>query len=183
MITADTPTLWDLRSHIGHAATIAILVKAFIHTAKMVSLDRNLTNEQIGEAANDTLEQHGQLKVEEIKFLLKRALRTKQIFGRLDYGVLMGWIEEYDAERTEVAISASEEVDKTTINALPAENAISFDEWRADLEERAKTDPEAAKMLAGLVDRDKILPPVATNERQKHIEFKQRYWQEYAKKK
>ena len=104
MIEADTPTLWELRKSLGHAATIAILVKAFIHAAKLVNLDKNLTIEQIGEAANDTLEGYGCLKVEEIKYLLKRALRTQNVYGRLDYNVIMTWVERYDAERTEEAM-------------------------------------------------------------------------------
>lgn len=93
MIEAETPTLWDIRQRLGHPAAVAILVNAFIHAAKLVNLDKNLTVEQIGEAANDILESHGYLKVEEIKYLLKHALRTQNVYGRLDYNVLMNWVD------------------------------------------------------------------------------------------
>lgn len=148
MIEDDTPTLWELRKYIGHAATIAILVKAFIHAAKLVNLDKNLTEEQIGEAANDILEEFGHLKVEEIKFLLKRALRTQNVYGRLDYNVLMNWVEAYDSERTEEAIGISEQDATQLVNEIkPSDGAMSFEEYLANLEVRAKTDSNAAERL------------------------------------
>lgn len=151
MIEAETPTLWELRSQLGHPAAVAILVNAFIHAAKLVNLDKNLTVEQIGEAANDTLEQHGQLKVEEVKYLLKRALRTQSIYGRLDYNVLMNWIEQYDAERTEEAIRISEQEDSLTLNAAPAlTGAVSYNDYLASLKDRAANDKDAAALLDGI---------------------------------
>lgn len=149
MIEADTPTLWEIRREIGYAATVAILVKAFIHAAKLVNLDKNLTTEQIGEAANDTLNDKGYLKVEEIKFLLKRAMRTQNVYGRLDYNTLMNWIEEYDTERTEEAIRLSDHKEAQALNEHREDpDAISFREYLEQLKERAKTDKDAAKLLA-----------------------------------
>jgi len=151
MIEADTPTLWELRKSLGHAATIAILVKAFIHAAKLVNLDKNLTIEQIGEAANDTLEGYGCLKVEEIKYLLKRALRTQNVYGRLDYNVIMTWVERYDAERTEEAMRISDQEAAQLMNEIKeAPNAISFEQYLINLEKRAKTDKKAAERLADI---------------------------------
>lgn len=151
MVEADTPTLWELRRELGHAATIAILVKAFIHAAKLVNLDKNLTTEQIGEAANDILESYGQLKVEEIKYLLKRALRTQNIYGRLDYNVLMNWVAQYDAERTEEAIRVSDQRASQELNE-PKEcpGAVSYQTYLDKLRERAKTDHKAAEILDGI---------------------------------
>lgn len=149
MIEADTPSLWELRRQLGHPATIAILVSAFIHAAKLVNLDKNLTAEQIGEAANDTLEGYGYLKVEEIKYLLKRALRTENVYGRLDYNVLMRWVKQYDDERTEEAIRLSEQKETQLHNEpKPSPDAITFREYIGQLEARAKTDESAAERLA-----------------------------------
>lgn len=148
MIEADTPSLWEIRQQLGHPATIAIIVKAFLHAARLVNLDKNLTDEQIVETANDILSEYGYLKVEEIKYLLKRALRTRNVYGRLDYNVLMNWVEEYVNERTEEAVRISEQEDlqrqnETSVSA----DAVSFEQFLLDLEEKAKTDPEAAKLL------------------------------------
>lgn len=148
MIEADTPTLWELRSNMGHAATIAIIVKAILHAAKLVSIDKNITTEQIGEAANDILEEHGQLKVEELKFLLKRAMRTQNVYGRFDYNVLMNWVEDYVSERTAEAIRISDQQARQAENEIkPTSGTVSYSEFMDDLRERAKHDKEAAEML------------------------------------
>lgn len=148
MIEAETPTLWDIQQRLGHPAAVAILVNAFIHAAKLVNLDKNLTIEQIGEAANDTLEAHGYLKVEEVKFLLKRALRTQNVYGRLDYNVLMNWVEAYDAERTEEAIRISEQEDARRLNTrADTEGTINITEYIKQLEVRAEADENAAALL------------------------------------
>lgn len=148
MIEADTPTLWELQQQLGRAATIAILVKAFIHAARLVNLDNNMTESQMGEAANDILVDHGYLKVEEIKYLLKRALRTQDIYGRLDYNVLMNWVEAYDNERTEEAMRISDQYESQAVNTQNEDpEAVSFEDYVNDLRERAKTNNEAASLL------------------------------------
>ena len=148
MIEAQTPTLWELRLQLGHPAAVAILVNAFIHAAKLVNLDKNLSTEQIGEAAIDTLELHGQLKVEEVKYLLKRALRTQNVYGRLDYNVIMNWVEQYDAERTEEAMRLSdEEAARQQNKSEISPETISFEEYVADLKQRSATDKDAAERL------------------------------------
>lgn len=182
MVKAATPTLAKIKNEASETDVRALLYIAICEVCDFFNVGKNMNDTQVAITIDLILESFWYLKLEEIKFCLRRAMRREKLYDRLDGNIILGWIEEYDAERTEAAICASEEDDKTTLNAQPAEDAISFDEWRDDLEARAKTDPEAAEVLAGLVDRDKLLPAVATNERHKHIEFKQRYWQEYAKK-
>lgn len=175
MIEADTPTLWDLRGQIGHAATIAIIVMAFTHAARLVNLDKNLTNEQIGEAANDILESYGHMKVEEIKYLLKRALRTQNVYGRLDYNVLMNWVGQYDAERTEEAIRISEQTELQELNAPdPQSEVMGYDEYVANLRIRAKTDDDAAAILKDIDNPPEQKITLLTNEEraQREHDFK-----------
>lgn len=185
IIEADTPTLWELRNRLGHPAAVAILVNAFIHAAKLVNLDRNLTSEQIGEAANDILEAYGYLKVEEVKFLLKRALRTQNVYGRLDYNVLMNWVQDYDAERTEEAIRISEHEESLIHNAVPScAGAVSYDDYLASLAERAKTDEEAARILDDIKNPSprRLTLMSANKRRDKDVAFKRWFYSDYLKK-
>lgn len=177
MIEAESPSLWDIRRQLGHPAAVAILVNAFIHAAKLVNLDKNLTIEQIGEAANDTIEQHGQLKVEEIKFLLKRALRMQNVYGRLDYNVLMNWIEQYVAERTEEAMRISDQESSQMLNEPKAySGAVSFNDYIADLKERAKTDKEAEILLDEINNPPKSTLTFLTREERAEKERKYKTW-------
>lgn len=187
MIEAETPTLWELRQRLGHPAAVAILVNAFIHAAKLVNLDKNLTIEQIGEAANDILEAHGYLKVEEVKFLLKRALRCENVYGRLDYNVLMNWVEAYDAERTEEAIRISEQQESQQLNVVSTSpDAKSYSEYLVELNRRASNGDEKAAKIIKAIDLIKNAPSApATHEqkRQKECEYKQFLYGEYLAKK
>lgn len=138
MIEADTPNLWEIRNNADHATAIGIIVIALIHTARLVNVENNLNEAQIGEIANDLLEDFGYLKVEELKHVLKTAIRTKKIFGRLDYNVVMEWFEEYAAERTEEAIRISEQKETEERHSQqPSEGAMSFREYLDKLEEAA----------------------------------------------
>lgn len=177
MIEAETPTLWDIRQQLGHPAAVAILVNAFIHAAKLVNFEKNLTVEQIGEAANDILESKGYFKVEEIKYLLKRALRTQNIYGRLDYNVIMNWVEQYDAERTEEAMRISEQQESQKLNKPDAQmGSMTFKEYVDDLERRAHTDPEAARTLAEIRNPQPAKPSLLSREeRAEHEREFQRY--------
>lgn len=177
MIEAETPTLWDIRQQLGHPAAVAILVNAFIHAAKLVNFEKNLTVEQIGEAANDILESKGYFKVEEIKYLLKRALRTQNIYGRLDYNVLMNWVEQYDAERTDEAMRISEQHESQELNKPDAQmGSMTFKEYVADLERRAPTDPKAAQTLAEIRKPKPAKPSLLSREeRAEHEREFQRY--------
>ncbi len=185
MIEAETPTLWDIRQRLGRPAAVAILVNAFIHAAKLVSLDKNLTSEQIGEAANDILESYNYLKVEEIKYLLKRALRTQNIYGRLDYNVLLNWVEAYDAERTEAAISISEDEDRERFGGENrSDGGTTLSALLEKLKERATAgDAEAAAQIPQI---ERILgydKQQQADARQKELDFQQWKQEVYLKSK
>lgn len=149
MIAADSPTLWDIRSHTDHATVVGLLVLALIHTAKLVNVENNLNETQIGEIANDVLNDMGYLKMEEVKYILKNAVRTKKIFGRLDYNVVMEWFEEYDRERTEEAIRVSDRQAEIAQMEKPSEGGITFEQYKEQLKQRAANgDKEAAERLS-----------------------------------
>lgn len=182
MIESDTPNLWELRRYTNHATTVGIVVIALTHTARLVNVENNLNETQIGEIANDIIEDFGYLKVEEIKHVLKTAVRTKKIFGRLDYNVVMEWFEEYAIERTDEAISISN--CKEAKENLLSPDAITFDVYMARLWDIAYyADPEAVEKLAEMTDRTSSRLTLLTEEEKhrKNVEFKQYYYNNYLK--
>ena len=62
MVKADTPNLWTIRNNIGRVKAIAILVNALVQTARLINVENNLTEAQIGELANDIVDEYGFLK-------------------------------------------------------------------------------------------------------------------------
>lgn len=149
MIAADSPTLWDIKEQTDRATAVGLLVLALIHTAKLVNVENNLNEIQIGEIANDVLDDMGYLKMEEVKYILKTAVRTKKIFGRLDYNVVMEWFEDYDRMRTEEAIRVSDRQSEIEQAEKPSEGGISFEQYKEQLKQRAADgDKEASERLA-----------------------------------
>lgn len=181
MIKADTPNLWEIRNDLGEAKAKAILVTALIHLARLVNVERNLTDEQIGEIANDTINEYGYLKVEEIKYIFKKAVKKEKVFGRLDYNVVMGWIDEYDRQRTDLCIDISNQRDSEEESRVTAtDDAISFEGYRKGLSERAKNGDEAAvELLADMGNQNASTMKLMTAEErhQKELDFKSYYYQ------
>lgn len=168
MIEADTPSLWELRRHLGHPAAVAILVLLFDNASSLVNLDKNLTDFQIGELANDIIDEFGYMKVEEIKYLLKRNLRREKIFARLDYNVVMNWVCAYSDERTDAAMRISDKEAAISLAQADQTGATISDgyaKWLAHTRDKAdKGDPQAIAIVRKLdlaqkklddTDRDK----------------------------
>lgn len=188
MIIADTPNLWEIRLATNHATAVGIVVKALIHTARLVNLEKNLTESQIGEIANDVIDEFGYIKVEELKYILKRAVRNEKIFARLDYNVIMNWFEEYDKERTDIAIDISnqQESEQANSKATTTSEEISFNEYHALLKQRVADGDERAKQILEDIEsrQDKGLTLLTSDEkREKEIAFKQWFYGDYLKNK
>lgn len=176
MIEADTPNLWEIRANVNHETAIAVIVIALIHTARLVNIENNLNETQIGEIANDILNDYGYLKVEELKHVLKTAVRTQKIFGRLDYNVVMGWFADYDNERTAKAMSISDCEDAK--EQPKSTTAISYEEYISRLKALAEQgDTKAIEKLRQIEDStpSRLTFMTAEDKRQKELDFKQFY--------
>lgn len=156
MILARTPNLWELRRIIGNVKTKAIITYALIWIADLINVERNLTEVQIAELTADIIEEYGFLKVEELKYIFKHAVRSNQIYGRLDYNVVMNWLKNYCDNRTELCMDISDQEDREKNNKVEDPNrpgAISLSEYRQQLSERAaQGDEDAADILNSMDD-------------------------------
>lgn len=153
MIKEDTPNLWSIRNHLGHAKAVAILVNALVQTARLVNLENNLTEVQIGEIANDILNDYGFLKPVEVKYVLKNGLRNNKLYGRLDYNIIMEWFGDYVQERINTAIDLSDQYAAQAQNApVSGEDAIGWEEYLSRLKQRAESGEKAAQSILSEMD-------------------------------
>lgn len=183
MIEADTPNIWEIRSHTDHATAIGIIVIALIHTARLVNVENNLNETQIGEIANDVLEEYGYLKVEELKYILKTAVKSQKIFGRLDYNVVMNWFKDYDTERTEEAMRLSDqEALQIQYQQQPSPGAVSFEQYIDSLWGLALyADADAVEKLADLQELAATMSLSPEQQHEKELNFKKYFYQQYLK--
>ena len=178
MIKADTPNLWTIRNNLGRVKAIAILVNALVQTARLINVENNLTEAQIGELANDILDEYGFLKPVEVKAVLKRGLRSK-IFGRLDYNIIIEWFDDYICERTSIAMDISDQ-EETQAQNKPVTDvaAVGWEEYLLILKERAKSGEKAAQdILAQVSDGNKPMAELGqrfdARKKEKEMEFQQ----------
>lgn len=185
MIKADTPNLWEIRENLGIVKTKALIIYALACVAELVNIERNLNEPQMMELADDILTDYGYYKLEEVKYILKRAISSEKLFARLDYNIVMGWFKAYDVERTEHCIDISDQEETEKANRVEiSDNAMSYEQYIAYLQEKADNgDKDAAGRLEELTGFQSELTALLTPEqqRQKEIEFKKYFFTEYLK--
>lgn len=146
MVSAKTPTIANIKNNVSLADARALLSIAVCEVCDFFNVGKNMNDVQIAMTVDIIIERFWHLKLEEIKYCFRRAMENERLFDRLDGNIIIGWLREYDAERTETAMRLSdEEAARCVENA--AADAVSFDEYVKSLRQRAKTDPDAAKIL------------------------------------
>lgn len=173
MIKEDTPNLWTIRNYLGHAKAVAILVNALVQTARLVNLENNLTEVQIGEIANDVLNEYGFIKPVEVKYVLKNGLRNNKLYGRLDYNIIMEWFGDYAQERINAAMDLSDRYDAQAQNEpVSSENAIGWEEYLSRVKQRAENGEKAAQdILNELNKQDNNVVLTAEEIKTREIDF------------
>lgn len=187
MINADTPNLWEIKRSIGEAKTRAILIYSLAWLAQLVNVERNLNDLQISEITNDIITEYGFLKIEELKYIFKQAVKRNKIYGRMDYNVVMTWVEEYCFERTEHCIDISNQQETQAANKIdqPAE-AVSWEQYVERLWNLALyADELAVEKLSQIESSAPSTMKLLTTEekRQREIDFRQYYYNNYLKNK
>lgn len=174
MIKAETPNLWQIRRLMGEVKTKAVVIYALAWLSELVNVERNLTEAQVGEIAADVIEEYGYLKVEEVKYILKTAVRENKLFGRLDYAVVMKWVEDYSSVRTGHCIEISDQEATQEANQMViSPDAVSFDDYLASLRDKAGNGDKNAKEMLDEIERMSQMPKMlsAEEKHQKKLEF------------
>lgn len=147
MVAAQTPTLAKIKNEVSPTDVRALLSIAVCELCDFFNVGKNMNDKQIAMTVDLILEHYWYMHLEEIKFCFRRAMRREKLYDRLDGSIIMGWLNEYDAERTEAAMRLSAQASTQEENAVPAPDAVDFKTYLAELKERAKTDARAAKLL------------------------------------
>lgn len=179
LVAAKTPTLAEIKKKVSLNDVRALLSIAVCEVCDFFNVGKNMNDIQVALTVDLIIERFWYFKLEEIKHCLRKAMMREKLFDRLDGNIIMGWLESYDAERTEEAMRQSEqEAQRRQNETAEAADAISFDEFLSKLEQRARTDKEAAKLLAHIKDmqaqRDKALS-AKEREAEKH-DFRLQYY-------
>lgn len=151
MVQAKTPTIANIKNNVSLDDARALLSIAVCEVCDFFNVGKNMNDMQIAMTVDLIIERFWHLKLEELKYCLRRAMMREKLFDRLDGNIIIGWLTEYDNERTEEAMRISDQRESQEQNEhKECPGAVSYQAYLAKLRERAKTDKEAAEILEGI---------------------------------
>ncbi len=154
MVRSNSPTIALIKNSTSLTSARALISLAICEVCDFFNVGKNMNDKQVALTADLIIESFWHLKLEEIKYCFRRAMRTEKLFDRLDGNIILGWLAEYDRERTEEAMRISdEESRRTDAMALPEADTMSLGEYVADLQEKAEQGDETAKEGLAVAER------------------------------
>lgn len=185
MVSAQTPTLAKIKNSASETDARALLYIAICEVCDFFNVGKNMSDTQVALTVDLILESYWYMKLEEIKYCFHRAMRREKLFDRLDGNIILGWLKEYDAERTEEAIRKSEQREsQMQYEHRPDPKARTYDSYINSLWNLALyADPEAVDKLCNMQEMAATQSPLLTPEQkhQKNLAFKQYFYQQYLK--
>lgn len=174
MVSAKTPTIAQIKNNVSLDDARALLSIAVCELCDFFNVGKNMNDTQIALTVDIMLERYWYLRLEEIKFCFRRAMAREKLFDRLDGNIILGWLGQYDAERTEEALRISEQEDRERFNppAPPAGTAprpTVLEQLRKAADEGTPGAAEAYESLSAILSRPDC--PAKTQE-QKEKEFR-----------
>ena len=164
-----------IRKEITLAGARAILVIAINELVSFFNVGKTMNDVQVALTADLIIDRFYYLKLEEIKLCFHNAMVSGKVYDRLDGNVILGWLNEYDAQRDEIVSSLS-------INEAHEQNNNShgmfYEEYIKHLTERIENGDEKAKAL--LESHQSFIQMMKSND--KEVTFK-KWKEEYYKRK
>lgn len=179
MVAAPTPNIATIKNEVSLNDARALLTIAIGEVCNFFNIGKNMNDTQIALTVDLIIEQFWHLKLEEIKYCFRRAMMREKLFDRLDGNIILGWLDKYDAERTEAAMSISDsESAFAPIKNERSSGSVSFDDYFKGLQEQAAAgDKEAEAMVA-----DILRMKTSVTSSKKEDEFRD-YLQDYIRQK
>lgn len=149
MVSSRSPSIGKLKETVPLTEARALLYIAICEVCDFFNVGKNMNDVQVAMTVDLILESFCHLRLEEVKYCFRRAMRNEKVYDRLDGNVILGWLKDYEAERTEAAMQCSEEAERKQREAEASEGGISFEQYKEQLKQRAANgDKEAAERLS-----------------------------------
>lgn len=183
MVKAQTPTVAEIKNTASETDARALISLAICEVCDFFNVSKNMSDTQIALTADLIIESFWYLKLEEIKYCFRRAMRTAKLFDRLDGNIILGWLRTYDAERTEEAIRISEQEETQAVNRLEHNpGAVKFEEYIEWLRGKANAgDKDATERLHDIENPPPSAMKIYTSQErhERAVDFHRWYYTEY----
>ncbi len=146
MVKSNSPTLAVIKNKTSLTSVRALISLAICEVCDFFNVGKNMNDTQVALTADLIVENFWYLKLEEIKYCFRRAMRRERLYDRLDGNIILGWLQAYDDERTEEAMRVSEQMEAEAASKTNRDaNTISFDEYCDMLSSKAQNGDEVAR--------------------------------------
>lgn len=181
MVSAKTPTIAQIKNNVSPDNARALLSIAICEVCDFFNVGKNMNDVQIALTVDLIIERFWHLKIEEIKHCFRRAIMCEKLFDRLDGNIILGWLKAYEAERTEAAISLSEQEDARRYNPTArSKDAIRPSDLLLQLKQKSEDgDASATEAYENLKELLGRAHTPKTTEEEKKRAFRQWYHKEY----
>jgi len=101
----------------GPETLTAIVINELINLQDFFNVTVKMSPGQISETAEIVLEKFYFMRLDEIKLCFRRAKAGDygELYNRLDGSVIIGWLKQYDAQRTDVVVKANKQLAASNI--------------------------------------------------------------------
>lgn len=152
MIKATTPTLARIKRDASETDVRALLSLAICEVCDFFNVGKNMNDTQVAITVDFIIEEYWYMRLEEIKYCFRQAMRTERVYDRMDGNIILGWLAEYAAARAEEScrLSREKEIEAQSDEALD-DSRITLAEYKELLSARAdKGDEKAQKRLSDI---------------------------------
>lgn len=101
-----------MKKQMGMVPLASIVINEVINCQDFFNVTVKMNPAQIAETAEIIVEKFYFMRLDEIKlcFRMAKAGDYGELYNRLDGSVIIGWLKQYDAQRTEVVIKANKQL-------------------------------------------------------------------------
>lgn len=172
MVAGTTPTIAKIKNGASETDARALLYIAICEVCDFFNVGKTMNDVQVAMTVDLIIEKFWYLRLDEIKYCFRRAMCKEKLYDRLDGGIILGWLDAYDAERTEQAIDISHNTDiEAQQRVCPSPAGVDFKTYLAELKQRAEVDKEAAELLANY-SLIQSTPSIRKMDKQRSDDFK-----------
>lgn len=129
-------------------AAQAIIAIAVSEVVQFFNVGKTMNDKQVAITSDLIIDRFYYLKLEEIKYCFHRAMCSGKVYDRLDGNILIGWLNEYDAERDEFCSLNIINENKVHKAEDKSTNTCPYDEfWESQRELAEAGDKEAIERV------------------------------------
>lgn len=142
------PALATVTMELGENHVRAIVVILLSEVVDFFNASNTMNDSQVAVTTDLIIEEYPYFKIDDLKLAFRNAMKGRygEIYNRLDGSVIMGWLKQYNRERSTRADSLSFNEHKQQTEE--ESSGLYYDDYRKMLQEKAAGgDREAQKAL------------------------------------